>query len=177
MKRPESHHAPRNAAQNSASGTSARPHVNVAAVARLRQAVRNAGGNQALAERSGVPLATVNNYVRGRHGMKMDTLAALAAACGVTLEWLVSGDGAPTPGFAPVTPAAPPGLADAPPAPAPVARDAIDVPALAKAIEIVRAVTGGSALADAPEVLARRIASAYAVLTQPSAAPDQTDGA
>src|ERR1700733_14674772 len=60
--------------------------------ARLHEAVRAAGGNQVVARRSGVPLATVNNYVRGRNGMKIEPLAALAAACNVSLEWLVAGD-------------------------------------------------------------------------------------
>src|ERR1700733_5642332 len=65
---------------------------NQGVAARLHEAVRAAGGNQAVARRSGVPLATVNNYVRGRNGMKIEPLSALAAACNVSLEWLVAGD-------------------------------------------------------------------------------------
>jgi transcriptional regulator with XRE-family HTH domain len=82
-------------APNRAVPTIAARAANPEAAQRLRQAVRAAGGNKAVAFRSGVPLATINNYVRGRNGMKIEPLAALAAACQVSLEWLVSGMAAP----------------------------------------------------------------------------------
>ncbi len=82
-------------APNRAVPTIAARAANPEAAQRLRQAVRAAGGNKAVAFRSGVPLATINNYVRGRNGMKIEPLAALAAACQVSLEWLVSGVAAP----------------------------------------------------------------------------------
>jgi transcriptional regulator with XRE-family HTH domain len=82
-------------APNRAVPTIAARAANPEAAQRLRQAVRAAGGNKAVAFRSGVPLATINNYVRGRNGMKIEPLAALAAACHVSLEWLVSGVAAP----------------------------------------------------------------------------------
>lgn len=56
---------------------------------RLRRAIRDAGGNQAVAARSGVPLGTVSNYVRGISEPKAAALGALAEACGVSLDWLV----------------------------------------------------------------------------------------
>lgn len=160
------------AVQKSTISASDRPRTNSALVERLRQAVRKAGGNQAVAERSGVPLATVNNYVRGRNGMKMETLTALAAACGVSLAWLSSGDPRPAPGFAPAFDTIPPGLADAPLPATAMAEAGIDVASLAKAIEIVRAVTGNDALDGAPDVVARRLTSVYAVLMQPAAIRD-----
>jgi transcriptional regulator with XRE-family HTH domain len=136
---------------------------------RLRHAVRGAGGNQVVADRAGVPLATVNNYVRGRNGMKIEALSALATACGVSLDWLVVGAG---PAATPAPGASAPGLAEpvadllAPP------MMAVDVRMLAKAIEVVEAVAGVTAFREDPKGLARRIASAYAVLMQPETARD-----
>lgn len=69
---------------------------------RLREAVHAAGGNQAVSQRSGVPLGTLNNYVAGRD-MKATALIALAEATNVTLDWLATGRGPMRP-----TPEAPP---------------------------------------------------------------------
>jgi transcriptional regulator with XRE-family HTH domain len=142
---------------------------------RLRQAVRAAAGNRAVSERSGVPLGTVNNYVGGRTGMKMTTLAKLAAACDVSLEWLVSGEKSvqvhehPA-DFAPR--AVTPGFSEPPASLAlPGSANEIDTAMLAKAVEIVAAIDGGARLQDDPGVVARRIATTYAVLTKPSALP------
>lgn len=137
---------------------------------RLHQAVRAAGGNQAVARRAGVPLATVNNYVRGRNGMKVEPLLALAAACNVSLEWLVSGnDGSATgPDFPTAVAAPPPGLGEAPAGSSPAGMTGgIDVRILAKAIEVVAAIAGAAEFQDDPKGLARRIATTYAVLIQP----------
>ena len=138
---------------------------------RLRQAVRAAGGNRAVAERSGVALATVNNYVRPRGGLKMRPLAALAKACGVSLEWLVTGE-QPPPGFALTAATRPPGLSEpqADLSPAGTVGD-IDVPTLAKAIEIVAAI-GEATWGDDPKTMAHRIATTYAVLRKPPASYD-----
>lgn len=57
---------------------------------RLRAAVKNAGGNQHVAAASGVPLASLNSYIAGRE-MKAAVASRLADACGVSLEWLVTG--------------------------------------------------------------------------------------
>ncbi len=61
--------------------------------ARLRVAIRHAGGNQAVATKSSVPLGTVNNYVRGVSDPKAATLGAIAQACSVSMDWLVFGQG------------------------------------------------------------------------------------
>lgn len=145
---------------------------------RLRQAVRSAGGNQVVADRSGVPVATVNNYVRGRNGMKIEPLAALAQSCGVSLQWLVyggdPGSAAHAPGFALSVPAAAAGLSDSGTGALPGGTSrGLDLMTLAKAIEIVGAITGTAGFEDDPRGLARRIAMAYAVLMQPPAALDQ----
>jgi transcriptional regulator with XRE-family HTH domain len=146
---------------------------------RLHEAVRAAGGNLEVARRSGVPLATVNNYVRGRNGMKIEPLAALAAACNVSLQWLVSGGEAPVtgppaePDF-PIAVGAPPaGLAEAPAEASPAGMNGgLDVRVLAKAIEIVAAIAEAVDFLDDPKGLARRIATTYAVLIQPEVSRD-----
>lgn len=155
-----------------------------AAVERLAWAVRRAGGNKIVAQRSGVPLGTLNNYVRGRNGMKTSTLEALALACEVSLAWILSGEQPPAAGGGDMPAFS--GLSDAAPAPAPAPDDApatparrpvpmpaqqgLDVAMLAQAIEIVRGLTGDAALIDPADELARRLAAVYAVLTR-SAAP------
>jgi len=64
------------------------------ASSRLRLAVGRAGGNKAVAERSGIPLSTLTTYLAGRD-MKAMAAAKLAKTCGVSLDWLLIGaDGA-----------------------------------------------------------------------------------
>ncbi|GGG30738.1 hypothetical protein GCM10010964_18320 [Caldovatus sediminis] len=46
-----------------------------------------------------MPVGTLNRYIAGRD-MKASALVALAAACGVRVEWLATGRGAMTPGEA-----------------------------------------------------------------------------
>ncbi|ACI51289.1 putative phage repressor [Gluconacetobacter diazotrophicus PA1 5] len=48
------------------------------------------GGNLKVAAASGVPLGSLNNYLAGRE-MKASTAFRIARACGVSLEWLVTG--------------------------------------------------------------------------------------
>jgi hypothetical protein len=69
------------------------PMVEVAArTERLREAVEAAGGPKRVSRRSGVPLASLNNY-RGGRDMKAAVLVALADACRVSVEWLATGRG------------------------------------------------------------------------------------
>jgi transcriptional regulator with XRE-family HTH domain len=139
----------------------------------LLDTVRRAGGNQVVARRSGIPLATVNNYVRGRNGMKIGPLAAMAQACTVSLEWLVFGDVSPARRAGADYPTAstdpPPGLGETPVAPF-TAGD-IDQRALAKAIEIVVVIAGAEDFREDTKGVARRIAATYAKLTEPEAPP------
>lgn len=58
--------------------------------ARLKEAVRQAGGPRAVARRSAIPEATLNNYLGGRD-MKVNALVALAEATSVSIEWLATG--------------------------------------------------------------------------------------
>src|SRR5579863_194431 len=110
--------------------------------ARLRRVMREAGGNQAVADRAGVPVATVNNYMRARNGMKVEALALLAEACGVSLDWLVNGREPSQ------------GLAESGGSSLAVPRE-LDLATLVKAIEVVEAVTGVAAFGEQPQELAR----------------------
>jgi hypothetical protein len=71
---------------------------------RLRRAVRAAGGNRAVAARSGVPIGTLGYYIAGRD-MKASAMISLAAACNVSLEWLATGREPMAPAAAPAEPA------------------------------------------------------------------------
>jgi hypothetical protein len=73
---------------------------------RLKAAVRAAGGNTRVAQRAGIPLGTLNSYLRGRD-MKAGQLIRLAEATGVSLEWLATGAGSMRAGELPATPAPP----------------------------------------------------------------------
>ena len=59
---------------------------------RLKTVVRDFGGNKKVAEKSGVPLSSLNSYMNGRE-MSVPAMIALAEACGVPLEWLATGRG------------------------------------------------------------------------------------
>ncbi|MFT8515639.1 MAG: S24 family peptidase, partial [Acetobacter persici] len=61
---------------------------------RLRHAMKKAGGNKVVAEKSGVPVGSLNHYVKGR-AMGADTAIHVARACGVPIEWLIFGESAP----------------------------------------------------------------------------------
>ncbi|HVC63681.1 MAG TPA: helix-turn-helix transcriptional regulator [Acetobacteraceae bacterium] len=174
---PETHRATK--AQNRLAPQLADREVNRAVAGRLHEAVRAAGGNQAVARRSGVPLATVNNYVRGRNGMKIEPLSALATACNVSLQWLVSGaDGSANgarayPDFPTADATSPLGLGETPAGSSPAGTNGgIDVRILAKAIEIVAAIAGAADFLDDPKEWARRIAATYAVLIEPETPRD-----
>lgn len=61
---------------------------------RLGEAVRAAGGSAEVAARGRVPLRTLANYLSAKSDMKIPTLVALARACGVSIEWLATGEDA-----------------------------------------------------------------------------------
>lgn len=67
---------------------------------RLRLAVRQAGGNRAVSQKSGVPVTTIDGALSAG-SMRLQTAQQLAAATGVSLEWLASGEGPMRPGEAP----------------------------------------------------------------------------
>ena len=60
--------------------------------ARLRMAVAIVGTQSAAAERIGVSQARLSNYVRGENAPADDILQRLAAATGVRLDWLRTGE-------------------------------------------------------------------------------------
>lgn len=59
---------------------------------RLRDAVQNSGGRDAVADRSGVGKTTLTQYMKDGD-WKLSFLEKLASACGVSMEWLISGNG------------------------------------------------------------------------------------
>lgn len=54
---------------------------------RLREAIQRAGGASAVSRRSRVALSTLNDYLKGKEA-RFTRVAALAAACNVSLDWL-----------------------------------------------------------------------------------------
>ncbi len=71
------------------------PAPNPEAVARgkrLEIAVRDAGGRAKIRRLSGVPESTILGYEKGGE-IKLSNAIALAAATGVRLEWLATGEG------------------------------------------------------------------------------------
>jgi phage repressor protein C with HTH and peptisase S24 domain len=63
---------------------------------RLREAVRSAGGNKAVASLSRIPLTTLQGYLAGGE-MKLTNVVALAKATNVSVEWLATGEGSRQP--------------------------------------------------------------------------------
>ena len=61
---------------------------------RLKDAVRSAGGPSSVSRRAGVPLSTLNDALFGRE-MKVSFMVKVAGACGVSIEWLATGEGSP----------------------------------------------------------------------------------
>lgn len=60
---------------------------------RLREAVVQAGGATRVAQVSGIPLTTLNNYLAGRSEPKRPALAVLAQVLRRDIAWLVAGGG------------------------------------------------------------------------------------
>jgi hypothetical protein len=87
------------------------------AVQRLREAIRQAGGQTAVSARSGIKMRSLSNYMTGLNDMKRQTVVTLADACGVTIEWLAAGRGPMRPSDSPAPPmpepsSAPPSILD-----------------------------------------------------------------
>ncbi|HEY9081301.1 helix-turn-helix transcriptional regulator [Magnetovibrio sp.] len=59
---------------------------------RIRKTIRESGGNAVVAEKSGVPLRTIGNYTRGLSEPKIVSLSRIAKACGVSLDWIATGE-------------------------------------------------------------------------------------
>ena len=62
-------------------------------VGRLKEAIALGGGNKAVAKRSGVPLGSLTNYLKGRQ-MPLSTAFRIAKVCGVSADWLAGSEGA-----------------------------------------------------------------------------------
>ncbi len=59
---------------------------------RLRTAIDRIGGNKAIMAKTGVPSATLQEYLSGRE-MKLSAAVIFAKECGVNLLWLATGEG------------------------------------------------------------------------------------
>lgn len=58
-------------------------------IARLKSAIKKAGGPKRVSEISGVPLSSLNGYTGPRAALPTsDKLIAIAEACGVSIDWL-----------------------------------------------------------------------------------------
>lgn len=68
---------------------------------RLHLAVEEAGGPGKVSANSGVNLRTLGYYLNGRD-LKSEALAAIADACGVSVEWLATGRGPMRPELPPL---------------------------------------------------------------------------
>lgn len=66
---------------------------------RLRSAIKEAGGNKVVSQKSGVPISTLNSYLALEADPKLTKLMAIADACGVTLDELTQ----PEPSQSPVS--------------------------------------------------------------------------
>lgn len=64
-------------------------------IQRLREAIRDAGGNKAVAEKAGLPLSTLNDALGGVSQPRASAMAAIAAATGKSLDWLMLLSGGP----------------------------------------------------------------------------------
>ena len=58
---------------------------------RLKKAVKSAGGNKKVSEAVGMPLSTLNGYLRGVSDPTIQKIADIALVCEVSLDWLVHG--------------------------------------------------------------------------------------
>jgi hypothetical protein len=59
---------------------------------RIREAIDALGGPTAVAKASGIHLGSLNHYIQGREPRAL-TIAKIAKACRVRLDWLASGTG------------------------------------------------------------------------------------
>jgi len=61
--------------------------------ARIDEAVRKSGGPSFVSKETGISRKTLFNYTSGATDPKVLTLDCIAQACGVSLDWLISGEG------------------------------------------------------------------------------------
>ena len=120
---------------------------------RLRDAIRKAGGLKEVARSSGVPAGTISGYIAGGE-MKVTTIVSLAEACGVTVGWLVAGEG-PRSGEPEPAPTRPP--------------EALNADRLRRAIEQAMGAFAEQDVTPDATTLARVVLIFYAALTRAEA--------
>jgi transcriptional regulator with XRE-family HTH domain len=63
---------------------------------RIDETIRKTGAREAIAARTGIPLASLDRYCRGESDVPATRLGAIARACGVTTDFLVFGGSDPS---------------------------------------------------------------------------------
>jgi phage repressor protein C with HTH and peptisase S24 domain len=62
---------------------------------RIKSLAKTLGSVSALAETTGIPKRSLDDYIAGTTDVKAERLAAIVKSCGVSAQWLLLGDGEP----------------------------------------------------------------------------------
>jgi len=68
-----------------------KPEIDVEVCNRIKECAQKVGGNKLLAEKSGVKLRTLGDYIAGNTEPKVSAAVDIAIAAGVSLDWLLTG--------------------------------------------------------------------------------------
>ena len=132
---------------------------------RLREAIRQAGGQTAISARSGIKMRSLSNYLTGLNEMKMQTIVTLADACGITIEWLAAGRGPMRPSDSPAPPPAARPASD-PTEPQSIL-DNLDLPRMVQAMRFALDAYNRRATPPDPDQLTRIVLALYLHLAAP----------
>ncbi|WP_186386795.1 helix-turn-helix transcriptional regulator [Stappia sp. TSB10P1A] len=69
------------------------PHLEAGFLDRLKLAIKESGGPKLAAERTGIPLGTLNKYLAGTSQPPFNNVVKLSQSLGRSLEWLATGEG------------------------------------------------------------------------------------
>lgn len=69
------------------------PHLESDFLGRLKLAIRESGGPKLVAERTGIPLGTLNKYLAGTSHPPFGNVVKLSRELGLSLVWLATGEG------------------------------------------------------------------------------------
>lgn len=64
---------------------------------RIKICASKVGGYDSLYDKTGIPVRTLSNYSAGINDIKSAALVSIAGAAGVSLDWLITGEGEPEP--------------------------------------------------------------------------------
>lgn len=136
---------------------------------RIRQVAAKVGGKTELARKTGIPLSSLNENLRGRK-LSVERLIAIGGAGGVSLEWLAMGQGEPRRPAEPAAAAAPDAAAQMR---GPAGFAVIDAKRLATAIRVVEEELGRRGLVVPADKRANLAVALYLMVTVPDAPPDE----